>query len=146
MEFTLIMGDGDAGHKLESRVHSVFAYTSGDTPVEIVRLRSIVNVFFSHEVSKMADTAKNPFDLLIDQIRVVVREEIAAASSNGTKELLEPDELAARLKVPVSWVYEQSRQNQIPTHRIGRYIRFDLAEVLESQKKKESILPLQRVK
>ena len=92
----------------------------------------------------------NPFDLLIEQIRAVVREEIKAAhatgNGNGTKELLEPEVLAERLKVPVSWVYEQSRQNQIPTHRIGRYVRFDLNEVLESQKKKETVFPLTRVK
>jgi excisionase family DNA binding protein len=81
----------------------------------------------------------SPFDLLVDQIRIVVREEIAAAagSRNGSRELLEPEMLAERLKVPVSWVYEQSRQGNIPTHRIGRYIRFDLSEVLESQKKKD---------
>jgi excisionase family DNA binding protein len=95
-------------------------------------------------------SAGNPnlFDLLVEQIRVVVREEIAAAAGNGngTKELLEPEALAERLKVPVSWVYEQSRQNQIPTHRIGRYVRFDLHEVLESQKKKETVFPLTRVK
>jgi hypothetical protein len=88
----------------------------------------------------------NPFDLLLEQIRAVVREEIAAAGVH--RELLEPEELAARLKVPVSWVYEQSRQfdplkpddGGIPTHRVGRYIRFDLREVLASQtyKKKNS--------
>jgi excisionase family DNA binding protein len=54
--------------------------------------------------------------------------------------------LAARLKVPITWVYEQSRQNKIPTHRIGRYIRFNLDEVLESQKNKEIAFPLTRVK
>jgi excisionase family DNA binding protein len=94
----------------------------------------------------MSEPAKNPFDLLLEQIREVVREEIKAASNgNGNRELLDPEELAARLKVPVSWVYEQSRQDNIPTHRIGRYIRFDLAEVLESQKK-DSVFPLTRVK
>jgi len=77
---------------------------------------------------------KSPFDLLIDQIRAVVREELKA-NGNGRAELLEPETLAERLKVPVSWVYEQSRQGKIPTHRIGRYIRFDLSEVIESQKK-----------
>jgi len=55
---------------------------------------------------------------------------------NGKQQgLLDPEELAANLKVPVSWVYEQSRQGNIPTHRIGRYIRFDLHEVIASQKK-----------
>jgi excisionase family DNA binding protein len=80
--------------------------------------------------------AANPFDILVEQIRAVVREEIKTASANGNKELLEPEELAARLRVPVSWVYEQSRQGNIPTHRLGRYIRFDLNQVIESQKKK----------
>ena len=69
-------------------------------------------------------------------IRQAVREEIQAAD-DGHKEsgLLTPEELAEKLKIPVSWVYEQSRQKKIPTHRLGRYIRFDLREVLESQKK-----------
>ncbi|HEY2918452.1 MAG TPA: helix-turn-helix domain-containing protein [Candidatus Binatia bacterium] len=79
----------------------------------------------------MSEPAKNPFDLLLEQIRAVVREEIAATRT--PTELLTPEELAQRLKLPVSWVYEQSRQNQIPTRRLGRYIRFDLREVLESQ-------------
>jgi len=83
----------------------------------------------------MTEPAKNPFDAMLDAFRQIVREEIAARAANGSQELLEPEELASRLKVPVSWVYEQSRQGNIPTHRIGRYIRFDLAEVLESQKK-----------
>ena len=87
----------------------------------------------------MSEPTKSPFDLLVDQIRAVVRQEISAATGNGSapKELLEPEELAVRLKVPLSWVYEQSRQGGIPTHRVGRYIRFYLREVLESQKKKD---------
>ena len=85
----------------------------------------------------MTEPAKNPFDLLLDQIRAVVREEIAAApNGNGHQPLLTPEALAQQLSVPVSWVYEQSRQGNIPTHRIGRYPRFDLQEVLEAQKKK----------
>jgi excisionase family DNA binding protein len=75
-------------------------------------------------------------EVFLDAIRQAVREEIQAAG-NGRKEsgLLTPDELADKLEIPVSWVYEQSRQNNIPTHRIGRYIRFDLLELLESQKR-----------
>jgi excisionase family DNA binding protein len=94
----------------------------------------------------MTEPLKNPFDLLLEQFRGIVREEIAAANAAGSKELLEPEQLAARLKVPITWVYEQSRQNKIPTHRIGRYIRFNLDEVLESQKNKEIAFPLTRVK
>lgn len=78
-------------------------------------------------------------EALLDTIRQAVREEIQGlkAELNGNAELLTPEQLADRLKVPVSWVYEQSRQGKTPTHRIGRYIRFDVREVLESQKKKD---------
>ena len=65
-------------------------------------------------------------------IREVVREEINAVS-NGHKEsgLLTAEELASRLRVPKSWVYEQSRQDRLPTVRVGKYIRFELHEVLK---------------
>jgi excisionase family DNA binding protein len=73
---------------------------------------------------------------LLDAIRQAVKEAILEADTNGKpQELLAPEELAKRLKVPLSWVYEQSRQGNIPTHRLGRYIRFDLHEVISSQKK-----------
>ncbi len=76
-------------------------------------------------------------EALLETIRQAVREEIQAASQNGHGEtkLLTPEELADRLQVPISWVYEQSRLGNIPTHRLGRYIRFDLNEVLTGQKK-----------
>jgi len=81
----------------------------------------------------------NPFEPFFEKIREIVREEIKVAmNGNGySPTLLDPEELAAKLKIPVSWVYEQSRQGNIPTHRLGRYIRFSLVEVLESQKNKK---------
>jgi len=73
---------------------------------------------------------------ILDAIREAVKEVLREVGANGKpQELLAPEELAKRLKLPVSWVYEQSRQGNIPTHRLGRYIRFDLHEVLASQKK-----------
>jgi len=75
-------------------------------------------------------------DALLDAIRQAVKEAMQQANGNGhSAELLTPEDLANRLKVPLSWVYEQSRQGKIPTHRLGRYIRFDLHEVITSQKK-----------
>lgn len=49
-------------------------------------------------------------------------------------EILTPVELAARLKVPETWIYEKTRgrcQDPIPCLRIGRYIRFTWTAVLE---------------
>jgi hypothetical protein len=47
--------------------------------------------------------------------------------------ILTPQELAGRLKVPLSWVFEKTRarcRNQIPCLRIGRYVRFDWKAVV----------------
>jgi hypothetical protein len=73
--------------------------------------------------------------ILEDIVRRVVREEIAVMKNGDTPTLLDPGELADKMKVPVSWVYEQSRLGKIPTHRLGKYLRFDLHEVLLSRKK-----------
>lgn len=48
--------------------------------------------------------------------------------------LLKPHELAHLLGVPVSFVYDRSRQNSsdpIPHFKLGKYVRFDLAQVQE---------------
>ncbi len=73
--------------------------------------------------------------ILIPLVKEALQDVIGQTGRETT--LLTPEELAKRLKVPVSWVYEQSRQGNIPTHRIGRYIRFNLREVIESQEKKK---------
>ncbi|MGA3294663.1 MAG: helix-turn-helix domain-containing protein [Candidatus Acidiferrales bacterium] len=47
--------------------------------------------------------------------------------------ILTPEEVAERLKVPSSWVYEKTRarcRNPIPCLRLGRYIRFDWNAVI----------------
>jgi len=86
----------------------------------------------------MNEISKVLGDAFVEAVRLAVREEIQTAlSENGHGEgnLLTAEGLADRLMVPISWVYEQSRLGKIPTHKLGRYIRFDLHEVLASQKK-----------
>jgi excisionase family DNA binding protein len=45
--------------------------------------------------------------------------------------LLDAREIAERLGVPESWVRESARSGAIPCVRLGRYVRFDLADVEE---------------
>lgn len=55
-----------------------------------------------------------------------------SASLVKAEDILTPEELAARLKVPDSWVYEKTRgrcRNPIPCLRLGRYVRFDWTAV-----------------
>lgn len=44
------------------------------------------------------------------------------------QEILTPEELAGRLKLPVSWVRDQTRSrtaDPIPHKKFGMYVRFD---------------------
>jgi excisionase family DNA binding protein len=44
-------------------------------------------------------------------------------------------EAAARLSVAPKWLYERTRKNAIPHHRLGKYVRFseeDLAAIVAS--------------
>jgi excisionase family DNA binding protein len=43
--------------------------------------------------------------------------------------LLDADAVAQRLGVPRSWVLESARSGAMPCVRLGRYVRFDLADV-----------------
>jgi excisionase family DNA binding protein len=75
-------------------------------------------------------------------LRELIRQELEGfftardgASSNGhaPAALLNVDELAVALKVPKSWIYDQTRRktkNHIPHIRVGRYPRFVLSDVL----------------
>jgi hypothetical protein len=90
----------------------------------------------------------NALELLFDQLRTAVLEDLRKelkATADDNSPLLTPEELAEHLnlktkngKLKVSWVYEQSRLGNIPTHRVGKYIRFNLTEVLESLKKNKN--------
>jgi excisionase family DNA binding protein len=47
-------------------------------------------------------------------------------------ELMTVSEIAAFLKVPISWVYERTRRRgveRLPHVKLGKYLRFDQAEV-----------------
>ena len=43
--------------------------------------------------------------------------------------LLDAAAIADRLGVPKSWVLESARSGAMPCVRLGRYVRFDLADV-----------------
>lgn len=54
--------------------------------------------------------------------------------------LVTPKELAAILKVPVSWVYQRSciGPSAIPMVKMGKYVRFYPKEVVEFFKKQKN--------
>lgn len=82
-----------------------------------------------------ADPERMAVTLTVGELRQVVREEVGK-ERRAYDTLIRPEVLAQKLGVPVSWVYEQSRLKNIPSHKLGKYIRFNLTEVIESQKEK----------
>jgi excisionase family DNA binding protein len=84
----------------------------------------------------MNEPAKNPFDPFFEKIREIVREEIQRNGSGAA--LLTAEELAKKLKVNKATVYQCVKEKRIPYYEAGRFVRFNLQEVLESQKKSPS--------
>jgi excisionase family DNA binding protein len=44
--------------------------------------------------------------------------------------LVAADQAAKLLGVPPRWLLEQARQQKIPHHKLGRYVRFDLDDLI----------------
>jgi len=93
----------------------------------------------------MSDPSKNPFDLLVDQIRVAVRQEIdilrAELNSQqgaANKDWLRADECAQLYGLPKTWFEGRGREGAIARTKPGRYTLFarrDIEAYLEQNKK-----------
>ena len=85
----------------------------------------------------MSETATTLENALEGLLRRIIREEIQAATSgNGHGGLLTAEQLAQALQVNKATVYEWVKSKTIPYYQAGRFVRFNLQEVLESQRKK----------
>jgi hypothetical protein len=83
----------------------------------------------------MSEPAKNPFDLLLDQIRVVVREEVERALDRKQPSKLQFNvkEAAQRLNVRPSWLGSKIRAGELPHHRQGHFIFLTQQDIDEIQ-------------
>jgi len=94
-----------------------------------VRERSFLN-----SSAQMSDPVKTPFDLMLEQFRVIVREKIAAAIGNGKqaladKDWLRADELAELYGLPKPWFEEKGRAGTIARTKPRRYVLFKRRDV-----------------
>jgi excisionase family DNA binding protein len=57
----------------------------------------------------------------------------------NSDQLVTPQEMAAILNVPVSWIYQRTRlgPEAIPHIKMGKYVRFKPAEVINFYQAKE---------
>ena len=63
------------------------------------------------------------------------------------EEILTPTQVAARLQVKPSWVYEQTREraevrnsDPLPHMKMGRYLRFDWKDVADWLERRKSVV------
>lgn len=79
----------------------------------------------------MKEPANNPFDLLVEQIRAAVREEMQAGSgANQQRKLLfTTKEVAAMLNIEESWLAARARAGKIPHRMLGHYRYFSQSDI-----------------
>ena len=69
---------------------------------------------------------------LLDRLELDFHQRVAMDLLGKRNELLTVKEVAAILRVPVSWVYERTRRRgseQLPYIKMGKYLRFRLPEI-----------------
>ena len=52
---------------------------------------------------------------------------------SAMQDLLTAEELANKLKVPLSWIYDRTRQSgpeKLPHYKLGKYLRFSEDEII----------------
>ena|SRR5690242_20896638 len=80
----------------------------------------------------------NDDDMLVTlrvwQLRALIREELAG-NGDSRPALLTAEKLAEKLQVNKATVYDWVKTNSIPYYQAGRFVRFNLQEVLQAQKK-----------
>jgi hypothetical protein len=79
---------------------------------------------------------QKPFEPFFEGIRRIVREELAGMNGNSCAALPSAEQLAAAPQVNKATLYEWGKAKTIPYYKAGRFVRFNLHEVLESQNKK----------
>jgi predicted DNA-binding transcriptional regulator AlpA len=81
----------------------------------------------------MSDTAKNPFDVLLDAFRQVVREEISALKTeiNGQDRLLDAEEAAGLLCVSEDWLYRHAKRLPFARKLAPKMLRFSYVGIVK---------------
>jgi len=79
----------------------------------------------------MSEPAKNPFDVILDAFRQIVREEIerANAKRKPAKLLFDTKEAAAMLNVPDTWLASKARAGEVPYRQTGHYRSFSIGDI-----------------
>ncbi len=53
-------------------------------------------------------------------------------NASNAPRLLTSEQLSEQLSIPATWLEEAARRDEVPCVRVGKYVRFDIDEVLSS--------------
>jgi hypothetical protein len=65
----------------------------------------------------------------------------APSATPAAPKLLSAEAMEAATGVPASWFATQARERRIPFRKLGRYVRFDFAEVMDSEAMQRRAIP-----
>lgn len=65
---------------------------------------------------------------------------MAPTGSTQPEDLLTAEQLAARLKLPQSWIEQSTREGRLPCHKFGRYRRYSIAAVIGAAAKQRRVI------
>jgi len=94
-------------------------------------MRRRIFLYSNHVSEGMSEPVKNPFDQILDAIRVIVAEEIAKALDNGRTEklLYSTKEAAQKIGCEESWLASRARAGFVPYRMLGHYRYFSMADI-----------------
>jgi excisionase family DNA binding protein len=70
-----------------------------------------------------------PADIYQQYLQPIAATQNLTTPSEQAPQLLDAKDTAQRFSVPKSWLLERARNGSIPSQRIGRYVRFNAAEL-----------------
>jgi excisionase family DNA binding protein len=68
----------------------------------------------------------------------------ASSVATAGPRLLTSEQLSDQLNIPPTWLEEAARRDELPSVRIGKYVRFDLEEVLACLNPRTAAVRLQK--
>ena len=87
----------------------------------------------------MSAETPNPFEIIFDKVRRIVREELARAAGTNGNDLLSAEAAAKCFDVPTTFITEAARRGELASVKLGDHVRFkpeDLAAFIKANRTK----------
>jgi len=89
------------------------------------------NIVALRQSESPADEGRMIVTMTAAELRRLIREEISMANGNGctSPALLSAEKAAKLFDVPKTWISEAARRAELPSVRLGHYVRFRIEDL-----------------